>query len=558
MRLGFVRSFRLAVVTAVLLATACDSTPTDFDTTATERLEVNPTYMVIPGGRSQKLDVRAVNAGRQATYADVITQIANCGEAAGITVITDPDQLDLQPPGKLLVFGEIELGANCIALSADGARDTVDVVVTADAVAIDAAPTLLRAGQTGLVETRIITFEDSLTMTPFDLSHVIFTSDDSDVGAIDATGFVTTEVVGSALLTVTWVPDSTGIVALAGTGTTRVASVTLDVVPNVPDTAFYDVGDNLGAFELGEEETFEVVIADALGNVNTNASEITGVSVDSSDPLVATATAELVVTDSIGNIDPTGDIAHVFVTVTAEGGGQADIFGTVTTSEGPLDFTGVFSVVAPAISAIVPPAGGPGEAFTVIGTGLSLPGLTTAATVNGFPAGEVVVVSDTELTVTPNYFCPGTFPVQVSLEGVVSNTLDRTQDPLPWNADDYEAAPIDNNDPDVVGPIQPRVCTSTDQVIDGSVGPGDADDFFRVTTTDPVVVTLTLDWDDAGNDIDIYVVDGGFTAFICFDGGTLGKPEVSVCSLQPNTEYLFWVEDFGPGLSNYTLDIDVP
>jgi hypothetical protein len=183
MRLGFVRSFRLAVVTAVLLATACDSTPTDFDTTATDRLEVNPTYMVIPGGRTQKLDVRAVNAGRQATYADVISQISNCGEAAAIVVDVDPDQLDLQPPGKLIVTGETELGANCIALSADGARDTVDVVVTADEVAIDAAPTLLRAGQTGLVETRIITFEDSLTMTPFDLSHVIFTSDDADVAA---------------------------------------------------------------------------------------------------------------------------------------------------------------------------------------------------------------------------------------------------------------------------------------------------------------------------------------------------------------------------------------
>jgi hypothetical protein len=511
MRLGFVRSFRLAVVTAVLLATACDSTPTDFDTTATDRLEVNPTYMVIPGGRTQKLDVRAVNAGRQATYADVISQISNCGEAAAIVVDVDPDQLDLQPPGKLIVTGETELGANCIALSADGARDTVDVVVTADEVAIDAAPTLLRAGQTGLVETRIITFEDSLTMTPFDLSHVIFTSDDSDVAAIDATGFVTTETAGSALLTVTWVPDSTGIVALAGTGTTRVTSTALDVVANVPDSAFLSVGSSFGAFAPPDTTTAEVVVIDAFGNQNTNPAEILDIFAESDNLAVAT----IVIAEIRQIQDPvTGEIsARAFVEVAVEGIGIANISGTVTTSTGVFDWGAPVIGADPVPTSLVPSTGVLGTFVEIAGDRLAGVGLTTEVTADGDAIGDIFIVSITPTLIEaymPDLGDAGDYEIGVSVGGVPSG------DTFTWTQIGDEAPDEpDNNDPTTATPV------TLPLDLTGSFSGGDVEDFYLIDLPAGGDLTVVVEWTSsvAGKDQDL-IVQPAATAIQIDDGQT--------------------------------------
>ena len=120
MRLGFVRSYRLAVVSAALIATSCDNNPLTFDTKDTDRLEVNPSSMVIPGGRTVQLEVRPVNAGAAPTYADVTWSVAGCGDAASIDVASDTAALPIQPPGKLVVTANAELGSNCVNVSAGG------------------------------------------------------------------------------------------------------------------------------------------------------------------------------------------------------------------------------------------------------------------------------------------------------------------------------------------------------------------------------------------------------------------------------------------------------
>jgi hypothetical protein len=505
--------------------------------------------MNVPAGVDAKLESRTVNQGGGATFEPINATVdATCGSGA-ITVVEDPADTALVrqgiiPPGRFLVSGGSTLGQTCVVLNGGGQTEQVDVTVLAENLQIVSAPALVRAGETGTVVAGLFD-ADGGELGPYDPADATWASDNTAIAEIDETGNFTTAETGNVLFTVTWSGQEANGTVISGY--TLEAEHVMVVQADVPVAAAYDVGDNLGAFPVGETGEYEVIVTDALGNQNINPDDITGVTLDAVDAAVATATAELVETEVAGET-----FVNVFVEVTAVGGGQATVSGTVQTVSGDLPFTGVFSVVAPVITAITPALIQPGEPFTVTGTGLSLPGLTTSATYAGFPA-VVEVVSDTEITVTPNHFCPGTFPVVVDLEGVTSNSFNQSQADAVWNADDYEAPPIDNND--AASGNEPRVCTSAGQTISGSVSPDDTDDFFRVTTGSGVTVTLTLDWDDAGNDIDIYVVDGGFTVFVCTDGGTLGKPEVSVCELDPDTDYLFWVEDFGPGVSNYTLEI---
>jgi hypothetical protein len=484
--------------------------------------------------------------------------------------------MDLQPPGKLIVTAETELGANCIALSADGARDTVDVVVTADAVTIDAAPTLLRAGQTGLVETRIITFPDSLdvvrTMTPFDLSDVIFASDDSDVAAIDATGFVTTETAGSALLTVTWVPDSTGIVALAGTGTSRSASTALEVVANVPDSAFLDVGSTFGAFAVPDSANGEVIVVDQFGNVNRNPAEILDIFAESDAPATATVVAEIQQTT-----DPvTGEVsARAVMEVQIVGTGIANISGTVTTSTGVFAW-GPASVIGadPQVTSLTPDNGTFAEFTTIDGSGF-VPGFTTVFVKRvdsgvDYILGNFTVDNDTQITAQmPTWTVPGSFEITVSVGGVLSGAATWTQ-----TVGFDEATTEDNSfwntggQADISVPAFVRG-TQVGEPVDGLLGTQADWFFFDIsggTRTIDITATPIIDT----NDMELYVIDGGFNFFWChFDNTGAPSPDGGECELPGAGEELdpgifstgnWWVipiEFFGADPVEYDLEISV-
>jgi hypothetical protein len=531
MRLGFVRSYRLAVVSAALLAASCNDNPVSFDTKDTSRLEINPTTMVIPGGRTTKLEVRPVNAGRQPTFADVAWTVTNCGDAASIDVAVDPDQLELQPPGLLIVTANTQLGSNCVDVTGGGVTGAVDVVVTAEAVAIDSAPTVLRAGETGTVYPRIIT-ADSTTMTPFELSHVVFTSDNEDVATIDATGFVETETAGAALLTATWLPDSVGV-DLSG-APPRAGSAALEVVANVPDSAFLDVGVAFGAFAVPDSADGEVIVLDEFGNVNQNPAEILDIFAVSDAPATATVDAEIRQTE-----DPlTGEIsARAVMRVQIVGTGVANISGTVTTSEGVFDWGPALAVGAdPQIAAVTPATGGFAESVTITGSGF-VDGFTTVFvrrvdTGVNYDLGNFTVDNLTTITAQmPTWTVPGAFEITADVGGIVSATS------ATWTQTNTfdESATEDNSFWNTGG----QADISVPALIDGSLI-GEPDDGLFGKMADWLFFTIsggtrTLAYENTPlgtEDMEYAVIDGGFNFIWCTDDHTgPGSPDGGECVL---------------------------
>jgi hypothetical protein len=547
-------------VFAAILAASCDDNPVQFDVQDTDRLVVNPTTMVIPGGRTSDLDVRAVNAGRQPTFADVTWSVTNCGDAASLVVEADPDQLDVQPPGQLLVTAGSQLGSNCVDVSADGVTETVDVTVTVEAVVIDSVipSALLRAGETATVFPRIIA-EDSTSMTPFELSHVVFSSSDEAVATIDATGFVQTLQSGNTNLDVTWVPDSTGVSGLAGLTTFRVGTAALEVVATVPDSAFLDVGDTFGAFAVGDSVNGEVVVVDEFGNVNTDPTEILDIVAVSDAPAIATVEAEIRQTE-----DPeTGEVsARAVMKVFVVGTGFANISGTVTTSEGVFAW-GPASILGadPVLTTITPPNGGPAASVTLTGTGF-VDGFTTVyAQLSGTDElmilGNYTVDSETQITAQmPTFSIAGTFEIQVEVGGVFSPAQTYTQD-VGFVEDATEPNSLPNGDP--VAPVSLPLEISGSMVgelVDGFFG--GMTDWLEFNLSEDRTIRAVFDWVD-GPDKDLYFIDTGFNVFVCGQAGATGaKPEIVTCNVDSTLGGINAIPENYDGVdSAYTISIRV-
>lgn len=98
----------------------------------------------------------------------------------------------------------------------------------------------------------------------------------------------------------------------------------------------------------------------------------------------------------------------------------------------------------------------------------------------------------------------------------------------------------------------------------GSFHDGDVDDYYRFTLNEFSTLEITLDWDQVAKDIDLLVVDGAFTMFVCsFQGATAQKPEAATCDLAAG-EYVLWVNDFSAevlgdlSLVSYRLIAEIP
>jgi hypothetical protein len=544
------------LVAGVLVAASCDDTPTDFETRDTDRLEVNPGFMVLPAGQTAELDVRAVNAGKEPTFAAVTATVADCGPGA-ITVADDPDQLDIQPPGQLLVTAGNTIGPNCISLSADGVADTVDVIVVGDAlVTVSVEPSVLRASETGLFTVDLVA-SDGSSVTPFDVSDVVFTTDSSLIATVDPTGAYSTAQSGFAVLTATW--TGTAATGTDGTGVSLEAIGPIEVQPNVPVSVAFAVppADTVtGIVSLGGAAgrvfPVEVLVLDAfglpagfvfdpelfpngcpacpLGNQNTNPDEVLGVTAVSSNPAAVTVVASL---DS--TIDPfTEEVTAVNANLTIEliAAGAAEITGTVTTTEGVFPFGPIFAFTFdPIITSVGTGSGSFAEIVTITGTGLGQAGFETTVRADSLLLGNYTVVSPTEITAQmPTYSAPETFAITVEIGGVISAPVD-------WNmAVGFVESATEDNDPiaggtpgDVSLPLD-ITGSMTGEAIDPAIF-GSPVDWLLFQLSETREVRIVFDWVD-GDDKDVYVVDEAIFDFMCnFAGATGAKPEDITCTL---------------------------
>lgn len=507
MRPGLVRNVGLGIsAVALVWLAACDNNPLSFDVKEGTGIAVNPTEMVVPAGRTAKIDSRTVNPSGQSTFQSIAWAIdPTCGGGA-ITVTDDPDEAELVeagivPPGRFQVLGGSTLGQTCVVLTSGSLTNQVDVTVVAEAIEITSAPDTLRAGETGTVVAGLVDAAGS-TVGPYDPADAGWTSDASDVADFtDDVGNFATEVSGTAVLTVTWIGQEAN-----GTNVDGVVledDHVLTVVANVPASAAFE--GSIPALEIGSEETLEIIVLDALGNQNTNEAEITGVTVTSSDELVATATGEIV----LGS-------ANAFVTITGVGPGTADISGTVQVSTGaPIPFAAeIATVIAPSITSLSAASGGYAETVTITGVGLAAEGFATLVFADGEQLGNFTVVSDTEITAQMGtYNVPGDHNITVEVGGIASTeTITWTQTDA-CDANDIPSTP----GPPLFGPIVdvsiPLSCNGTATDADNSnvwfVAPISED---ALGGEDAISVNYAPTWGPPLKDIDWYYCgDEGMT-----------------------------------------------
>jgi len=554
MRVGLVRNVGLSITAlAVLALGGCDSNPLSFDVKDTAGVQVNPSEMVVAAGRTADLESRAVNQGNEPTF-DAVTAAVDpvCGSGS-ITVVPDPDALEIQPPGLFVVTGGSVLGQTCIVLTSGSNTAQVDVTVVADAIEIVSPEdgVEVEAGDTGTIVAQLIGL-DGTVAGPYAPEDAVFVSDDTDVlDFTDDMGGFTTGTSGSATVTVTWAGQDLN--GTSGLGVVLTDDILVNVLAGDPVAAAFG-SDPLGAFEVGAVDDFEVFVSDAQGNLNTNASEITGVTVNTSDPLIATATAALVP-------GATAELVNVIVTVTAVGGGSATISGTVQTTNGDLPFTAVYPVVAPSITALSAAAGGFAETITITGTGLSVAGLSTLVFVDGEQLGNFTVDSDVQITAQmPTYAVAGTHNVVVSVAGVESTEV------ITWNqtnacyANDFP--PVAGYDGPIVPASIPLRCNGTasdltvaDTWFLGTLG-GDA---FGGATDLSVLYAPT--WGAPLKDIDWFYCGTDISAPVCvFE---IDQPPATVdLDLGPG-EHIFTMDDFAAFVNgdftvqDYTLVVTI-
>jgi len=552
MKAGLVRNLGFGLLTAGAFALgACNDNPTNFDPQTTQRLLVNPSLLVVTAADTAELSVKAVNEGAEPSFATVSAMADQCGGGGAITVVGDPKQTSLESPGRLLVLGGSTIGTACVVATAGGVTDTADVIVVPSDIIVTSAPSLLRAGQTGTVTTSIVDLTGAAVGPFSSTTDVAYSSDNSASVAVDgATGDLTTTTAGSATITSTWS-------GTAATGTTGVISRSVDqtitVDPNVPASAAIDTADldqtalpalSFGAFGAGVTDTAEIVVSDALGNQNRFPNEVTGATAVSSDPTVVTVTT---------TIDSTTDALTGVVTVnlsligTSVGAGSATISGTAETTSGSLPWGPVaVTVLAPVISGVAPAAGAPGTAGVVItGAGFSAAGFTTELLVGGLKVANFTVDSPTQITAEmPTLDVAGAQPVIVDVGGVQSTAAIWTQTGAFSEAATEPANESSGTSPSVAATLS--FAGSFD-------GGADLDDFFRFTLNAATNLVIDMAWPTA-EDLDILVVDVGFTAFECTDGATGANPEQSLCSL-PAGGHQLWLDDFSGGASTYTVSM---
>lgn len=223
---------------------------------------------------------------------------------------------------------------------------------------------------------------------------------------------------------------------------------------------------------------------------------------------------------------------------------------TVTTDQDSVIRTTSQDIVVekpvPQFVALTPSSGGSGDTVTIDGTQLSIKtinGTQTSVSVNGLFLANVISESATQLVVEmPSFSTAGTYAVIIDVDGATTGGGVWDQ------VGGYSAVGC--------GPAcesNPGVPVSVPFDFSGDMSAGEIDNFFIFSVSRDMDIAMTLGWANAATDVDLLVVDGAFTAYVCTDGATGANPEASDCHTEDVGAYLFWVNVFaGPDPGAYT------
>ena len=320
---------------------------------------------------------------------------------------------------------------------------------------------------------------------------------------------------------------------------------TITVIANLPVSAAFETA-SFGGLAAGDSVKLEVLVSDALGNQNTDANEVLGVTALSSDVGVVTVRADLVPSSSVNAI----------VTVFGQVSGVANITGTVTTSQGVFPFgPAAATVLTPIIGSITPSSGPFASLVTIAGNSFLAPGFETLVLLDGKALGNITVVSDNQINAQMGtYGTSGAHTLEVTVGGVPSNTDTWTQvggfDP----ANSEPANEVPATAPSISLPA------SFSGIFSGIIA---VNDFFIFTLSADATVEITISWSPA-KDLDL-CLDTPVTADVACVGDLLFiDPSGTTESIDLTAgDYVIQVNDFDavangiPDATTYVLSVEV-
>lgn len=476
----------------------------------------------------------------QVTVADSVAVIVEVKDQQGNTLPTLADVTSADPSIAAVSIADlppltqrrfyirgVSFGETTIGVTAGGVTTEIDVQTYPDRIAITGISDTVRSGD---LNTIVLTALDKSGNPVAGVPMTVVTGDADVLALDDATLETTAKEAGFSTLT------ASGPGGATGTRGVR-------VIAGAPVSAAL-AATTFGAVAAAGTSTLELLVFDAAGNENHLASDVTGVTVNSSNGGVATAVSAVVDTAEDGTK------REIFVTATGVSAGTSNISGSVATSSGALAFAAApVTVLDPQVTGAAP-SGAPGTVITINGSGLSAAGFETQVLVDGSPVGNVTSVSATQIMAQMPTLAAGTYDLEVSVGGVVSNADSWTQ------VGAFSEATSEPND--VQGQEAP---ISASFAFSGTADEAtDYSDLFEFTVSaDDLVIDLVLAWGD-GNDLDVLIYPkgaqdpGDYSEDACdFDLSTLANPETGTCTLGAAGVYTLEILHYGAGPTTYTV-----
>ena len=526
----------LSVGLVVAFAAACTEDPTEVLRGEVSRVTMSQSFVQILVGDSVQVIARTLDdqGNVQSTLA-----VATTGDASVATVSENAD-LTLKPATQTYFFIKgVGYGTAFVLATSGSAVDTVDVETFPASIAITGVPDTMRSGD---VATYVLTPVDVNDVAVAGVSGLVTVVDDADILVLDTTAAtVDADEAGFASIVVVGPGPTTG--PTEGTWGVR-------VMPGVPATAALS-GTDFGAMAAPGTSTLEIQVFDANGNQNNVIAEITSATAVSSVPGVATVAVAIV--DTMEG----GTLRQVFVTVTGVAAGTVDITGDITTTEGTFAYVSTpATVLNPVITPTTTPSGASGSTITINGTGLAAAGFTTLVLVDGAVLGNILTVSATQITAqAPLFDAPGTWDLEVSVGGVVSNTDTWTQ------TNTFDELATEDNDFVLGGTPIPaslplRVSGAFIAEPVDAVTTGAGNDYYAFTLSADATIHVVFTW-VGGPDNDVLMVDAAFTGWQCgFAGATGANPEDFTCDLDAG-DYMLILDNFDQVDATYTAVVEI-
>ncbi|MGH7341974.1 MAG: hypothetical protein ACREKH_15900, partial [Candidatus Rokuibacteriota bacterium] len=357
-----------AAVTVLAFGLGCASDPTGDLTGDVASVETSLSEVAVTIADSTPIVAEARDA--QGNALTVIPDVISNDPSIAAVVVADLPPLSQR---RFYVKG-VSFGTTTLQVSAAGHVTEIEVATFPERIDISGVNDTLRSGD---VSTLTLTALDKAG-NPVAGVPITVTSSDTAVLALD-----------TATLQVT--ADEAGLSTLQASGPGGAGGVfSVRVVSGAPASAALSAA-TFGAVSAGGTSTLELIVLDAAGNENHNISEITSVSVSSSDNGIATVAAAIV--DTLADSTQ----RQIFVTVTGVAGGAVSVTGSVTTTAGVVAFGATpATVLDPQVTASGP-SGAPGASITIGGSGLAATGFETLVLVDGVVAGNITALSATSI-----------------------------------------------------------------------------------------------------------------------------------------------------------------